>query len=372
MEIKFNCRHYLGEKPCKYKCLCDECRYYSPQGVRILILKLGAIGDALRTTPILHALEREYPLRHVSWMTDRPSFPILDKNPYIDKLLVAETSDIMAVLSQKFDILLNFDKAPITISLAMQVHSRIRRGFGMSQWGTLEILNDASMYSLMLGLDDDLKFHRNTKSYQEIIYEMAELPYRRDPYIYNLQQDDLRCARELISSIKLEASGPQIGFNTGCGDIFATKKWPDDHFIQLAMKLIEKLDARIYLLGGQKEEEANRQICEALNGKAVSLGVNPLGVFAGILKSMDAVVTSDTMAMHLALAVKTPIIALFGPTCSQEIDFFDSGYALEADCQCAPCYRSTCSNEVFCMSSIEPPEVTKWVIRLLKEHRSEN
>ncbi len=326
-------------------------------GIRILILKLGAMGDALRTTPILSELRRIYKKCWIVWVTDRESHPILQHNPLIDTLLMNDPHSIMPLLSQSFDLVYCLDKDPTVTSLAMQVPARKRLGFAMSPYGTLDIFNDASQYALALGLDDSLKFFENTRTYQEIICEMAELPYHRDEYIYALQTDDCHNARMILERAKAPGHGPKIGLNTGCGDVFATKKWPADHFITLTQMIRERFDGQVYLLGGPSEITENETIEKATAGQAVHTGSHPLGVFAGLLNEMDLVVASDTMALHLALAVRTPVIGLFGPTCSQEIDFYDRGEAVVISCDCAPCYRKTCRLDESCMASLTPESV---------------
>ncbi|MBN1879453.1 glycosyltransferase family 9 protein [bacterium] len=357
MDPRLDCVFYLGEKPCKHKRLCRDCPYYQPAGMRILILKLGAMGDALRTTPILTALKRLYPQSHVTWITDLESYPILENNPYINELLVTSFSQIYPLHARQFDLILSLDKDPFVTALAMNINAVVRRGFAMSPYGTLDIFNDASEYALRLGLDDDLKFFRNRKTYQEIIHDMAEIPYNRDEYVYYLPGDSNVKAQEILASLHPPGTGPAIGLNTGCGDVFATKKWPDHHFKDLAMLLRKKLDARVYLLGGKTEEKSNRMLENDLNGEAVATGSHGLSIFAALLRNMRAVVASDTMALHLALAVQTPVIGLFGPTCAQEIDFYDRGEAIIISDSCSPCYRKNCRHDMSCMSKLLPEQV---------------
>jgi len=367
MEPKLDCKFYLGEKPCKFKRLCDGCREYSPFGTQILIIKLGAIGDALRTTPILHALKRAHPVSTITWITDTASYPILKHNALIDRLIDIASDDVNPLYVMEFDFLLSFEKSPQATALAMQINAGVRRGFALSPWGTLDIFNDASSYSLALGLDDDLKFRENDRTYQEIIYEMAEYPYARDPYIFNLSSRAKQAAKTILESDPLKQTGPKIGLNIGCGDVFASKKWPDQHFIALARLVQNEMNACIYLLGGQREVRSIRQIRAELDGTAVDTGVNALDIFTGVINEMDIVVTSDTLALHLALAVKTKTVALFGPTCRSEIDFYDMGIAIESKTDCTPCYLSSCEQTVSCMDEIMPRQVMDSV-RILWEN----
>ncbi len=366
MEPKIDCRFYVGDKPCRFKRICMECPEYAAKGICILVLKLGAMGDALRTTPILSALKDRYPVSWITWVTDSASYPILKDNPLIDRLLRIDMDNLSPLLAMEYDLLLSYDKDILTTSLAMRVNAVQKRGFGLSRWGTLDILNESSRYAWALGLDDDLKFYQNTKTYQEMIFEMGELPYRRYPYIYNLPEKDHLDAIDRVDRNPAPGNGPRIGLNTGCGSVFATKKWADKHFISLAGLLRENLDARVYLLGGESERVGNAGIAKALNGQAVDTGVNNLDDFAGLLSAMDLVVTGDTMALHLALAVKTKTLGLFGPTCHQEIDFYGQGRAIVSKTDCTPCYRSKCIQDESCMDDIQPGEVMETIQSLLE------
>ena len=79
---------------------------------------------------------------------------------------------------------------------------------------------------------------------------------------------------------------------------------------------------------------------------------------------MSVVVTSDTLGMHLAIALKKKIVALFGPTCPQEIDLYDRGVKLFTSAPCAPCYKQTCPDAV-CMKGIRPGRVLEEIGHLI-------
>ncbi len=67
-DIKTDCRHFLGEKPCRFGGACLGCTHYDPGRPRILIIKLDALGDVLRTTCVLRGLKREHPRSHITWL----------------------------------------------------------------------------------------------------------------------------------------------------------------------------------------------------------------------------------------------------------------------------------------------------------------
>jgi len=81
------------------------------------------------------------------------------------------------------------------------------------------------------------------------------------------------------------------------------------------------------------------------------------------------VVTGDSLGMHLAIAEKRPVVALFGPTCPQEIELYGRGEVITATSHCAPCYRADCSRNPTCMQAIEPGPVVAAVKRWLNGAR---
>jgi heptosyltransferase-2 len=87
--------------------------------------------------------------------------------------------------------------------------------------------------------------------------------------------------------------------------------------------------------------------------------------FASVISKLDVLVSADTLAMHLAIALGIKTVALFGPTCAQEIDLYGRGIKIESKADCSPCYRSRCDEKI-CMAGISPESVMTAVKQLLK------
>ncbi len=363
--LKADCIYFRGDKPCKFKVLCEGCGHYEPFPTRILIIKCRAQGDVLRTTPLLTGLKRKYPKSFVAWLVDAESADLLLHNPLIDLILPFDLEGVLALSAQDFDVLISLDKEPGLTSLAAKVRAKRKFGFGMNAKGNLEIFNPAAEYAYRLGVDDPLKFHQNRKTYQEIIHEAAEIPYQRDEYIFVLTEADRQKARRFLNQHRRSAKKPAVGLNTGAGTKFETKQWPEANYLKLIGLLHDRLKANVFLLGGPRELELNRELEKKSRGKAVHTGHdNSLREFAGFLSFMDVVVCSDTLGMHLAIALKRNVIALFGPTCPREIDLYGRGVKLFAGTGCSPCYKQTCP-DMTCMKEISVERVFKEIKKLI-------
>ncbi|MBN1591679.1 MAG: glycosyltransferase family 9 protein, partial [Candidatus Coatesbacteria bacterium] len=112
------------------------------------------------------------------------------------------------------------------------------------------------------------------------------------------------------------------------------------------------------LLGGPLEIERNGRIAGMADGAAIDAGCDhSLPDFAALVACCDAVVTADTLAMHLAIAAKKPVVVLMGPTCEAEIELYGRGTKITSDAPCAPCYRATCDKGHVCMEDISAAQV---------------
>ena len=136
-EVATDCRFFSGEKPCvfhkEHGVKCNDCQYYSPVKERILIIKMGAMGDVLRTTCILTGLKEKYPGSHVTWVVERGSQELLHnirltqakacgyKANLIDRVLEFSLETVVLLQAEKFDLVLSLDSSVVSASLAEKI-----------------------------------------------------------------------------------------------------------------------------------------------------------------------------------------------------------------------------------------------------------
>ncbi|HBR17178.1 MAG TPA: hypothetical protein DD725_06180 [Deltaproteobacteria bacterium] len=285
----------------------------------------------------------------------------------MDKLLIFDAESLAGLMVEQFDIVINFDKAYKAAAIAELVNGNNKYGFGLSQYGTVYPLNEESSYTFSLGLSDDLKFKKNKKTYQEMLFESMCMDYNKEEYIFNVAEDDVLWAENYLKSQRLTKSDLIIGLNTGGGDIFAHKGWHEVGFLELAELCEKNLHAKVILLGGPQEIEKNERLCKNSKIPLINSGNNTLSRFAGIVKCCDIVVSGDTLAMHIAIAVKTPVVALFFSTCPHEIEFYGRGVAVSTGVECAPCYKRNCDRDD-CIKDISVEKVYNGIEYFLKRN----
>ena len=368
MFVHYDCRYFLGYKPCRFKRECEGCPHYSPFGKRIIIIKLAAMGDVLRTTPLLRGLRKAYPGCHISWITEPQVIPMLQGISEIDRLLPYAFETMLQVEGEIFDELYCFDKEPRAGALAIKVRANRKVGFGMSEYGNSMPLNKSSEYTFELGINDHLKFRVNSKTYPELVFECAGLPYPGpQEYILPDFSAEIHEAGLRLQELGAGPANLRVGLNTGAGEIFATKKWSEDGYVQLANRLVEEFDAKILLLGGPAEAGRNARIAAAAHYPLIDTGTdNPIRKFAGIVGNCDLMITGDTLAMHIAIGLKVPVVVILGSTCPQEIELYGRGAKVVSDFDCSPCYLSTCPKEITCMEATSADAVFSAASELLR------
>ncbi len=334
-------------------------------GFRIAIIKLGALGDVVRTTCLLDTLKRQYPSSHITWVTSESAVDLLKHDPRIDKLLAFNIHSVVALTNQKFDLVLSLDKEAGPAGLCNMINSDDKRGICLTQWGTSAPCNEECQEYFELGLDDDKKFFRNNKSYSELIHDALDLPYIRQPYRLYCDDEILGIAKEKFEYWRMESEAPLIGINTGAGSVFANKTLSPDRWVKV-ITLLQERGYQPVLLGGADEKEKNAWIQEQSSGRLLNAGWdNTLEEFVAIVSQCDAIITGDTLALHIAIARDIPLVALFGPTCPQEIDLFDRGVKIMSPADCAPCYRRACNRKPSCMDIINIEQIVQSVETLV-------
>src|ERR1017187_6773686 len=130
--IKTDCRHFRADRPCtphkQTGVTCPECPTYDPVGTRLLIVKLAADGDVLRTTSILPSLRRRFPGAHLTWLTESSAEPLLRHHPLIDRIWASPERCLPQLLAQDFDLVINPDCDAKSCALPALAKGRTGRG----------------------------------------------------------------------------------------------------------------------------------------------------------------------------------------------------------------------------------------------------
>ncbi len=369
-DLKQDCRHVRWDRPCaphkRRGKVCATCDEYAPIRHRVLMVKLAATGDVLRTTAFLPAIHAAWPQAKVTWLTRKSAVALFDGNPLVDEVLATDDAVTAARLAtETFDVVLCPDADPDAAVLAALAKGKERRGYVRSADGRIVPLGPGAERWLRMGLGDDRK-KANTETYQHLVAEVLGLDPAavREP-ILEPSAKDAAAAKAFVAG--LSGAGPLIGLNTGAGGRWAYKQWTRAHQ-QTFLRLCTDAGLSVLLLGGPEEVETHKELLAAAAGRPVFDGGNhnSYGRFAALIDQCRVVVTSDSLAVHCAAARKVPAVVLFGPTSAAEIELYGRGSKIVPpglDCLC--CYLPRCDRVPHCQALIEPrvvlAAVQQWV-----------
>jgi heptosyltransferase-2 len=354
LKINVDCRFFRGDRPCEFHkkegVHCDGCPYYQKIVKRILIIKLGAMGDVIRTTPLLPRLKELYPEAEITWITYTP-----DVVPSIvDRVLNFELKNILLLKSSHFDLLYNLDKDVEACALANLVSADIKKGFRLEMGRCVPIDQD-SADKWMTGLFDDLN-QANEKSYPQEIFEICGLQFKGERYLLEVDKE----------SWDIPENHPLIGLNTGCGDRWPSRLWPSEYWIALAQRLKEK-GLGVLLLGGENEDTKNRRIAQ--ESGTTYLGHFPLQKFFTLIDQCDLIVTAVSMSLHIAIALNKKLVLFNNIFNHHEFELYGLGEIIEPEVECLGCFKGECPEK--CMDLIKPDQVFQTCLRVLNRSLSE-
>ncbi len=345
----------------------------------ILILKTGALGDVLRTTSILPGLVEAHPGVRVTWLTAHGAAPLVQHHPLVAEIVTldprseAEAQAAARELGgRRWGWVLSFDDELPLCRLASALGAERLSGAHLDATGRRAYTADVGPWFDMgllsvHGKDvaDRLKVE-NRRSHPEIFAAMLGI---------RMGRPELPLAEELRAAARARLGergpGARIGLNTGAGGRWVSKQLDPECTVALARLLARDLPERptFVLFGGPEERERNRGLRAALERHADELAVldagtdNGLLEFAALVDACDLLVTSDSLALHVALARGVPLVAFFAPTSADEIELYGLGEKVRSTAPDYCSYRPDADN-----SSLTPERLAAAARAVLARH----
>lgn len=384
--IHFDCKHFIGDRPCfankEHSVFCGNCSFYekdtnvkSPfpeipnvqshgkthEKKKIIIIKLDAVGDVLRTTSILPSLKNKYPGASIKWVTKQKSFEVLKDNKMIDEICF----DTDEKGQETFDIAINLDTGKESCAIMSRLNSGEKFGYTLVNGIPYPINTYASEWYLM-GVDDNSK-KQNKKSYHQIIHEICNLEYKNSKPSLEITENKRIKAAFIRENLGLHNYGEFVLVNLGGGLRWQYKKWTKEGYAELINKLsYEKPNTAIGAVAGSEDIEFYNDVLRLVDNRdnVFLLGCkNSAEDFICIVYLADKVFTSDSLAFHIATALNKYAVVIVGPTSHTELDVFGRGtilYSLKVDC--LACYLNKCNKTTTCMNTIKASEVIGYLL----------
>jgi len=350
--------------------------------MRVALIKIGALGDVLRTTALLPGLKRLDPSLGLTWVTSREALPLVANTPYVSEAVEVDGQSANAWRHRSYDWVISLDDEREFCRLAASLSSErlsgayedangcLRYTADLEHWFGMGRLRQAKAGGLTRA--NQLK-RDNSLSYGEIFYTGLGLPPPVERPSLVLQELLRRWARQWLCDRGLEGR-PLVGFNTGAGTRWRFKSWGEHQTAELARRLAGELHVGIVIMGGPSETERNARIVSSARSPAVIATPTDLNLlsFASIIGQCATLLTSDSLALHIGLALRRPVVTFFGPTSDAEIDVFGLGEKVTTPLQCRRCYLADCDVRPHCMESISVDDLFEAVRRWLPNPRDPN
>lgn len=335
---------------------------------RILVRGVNWVGDTVLSYPTVQRLKTAFPDCHLAILIPHHLIDLWKTFPYVDEIIPFEKKKGLGSVWKDLEIGLSIRKR--RFDLAIILPRSFRSAFQI-YWAQIPIrigYKEGRSFFLTHPIqrkEEVLRIHR-IHYYQKLI-EPLEVPEAvPSPKIF-LREEDRNWAQQYLGDLGLLNGKVLIGLNPGATYGLA-KCWPPSRFGELGRRLFEKWDASVLLFGRKEEQPIANEILGHLKGGGIDLtGRTELLQLAALLERCHLLVTNDTGTMHMATAVGTPVVAIFGSTDINTTGPWGEGHkVIKKDVPCSPCLKRVCPTDHRCMELITVDEVEEVVEKQLR------
>ena len=240
----------------------------------LLIIKLDAMGDVLRTTCLLPVIDKAWPGAKITWLTRQESVPLLENNPYVSEIIPYGADSVVQLSTRTFDKVINLDAGKISSGMASMAKAPEKIGYLLHERGYVYATNKAAEKWLRLGLFDDLK-KENQRTYQEWMVDILGLPVDGMRYVLELTDTEKDQGARTLSDLGVDLSRAVIGIHTGAGARWPQKQWVEDRVKDLIGSLTtdHSEKCQVVLFGGPSEKEMTAVFWRILTNWSLMQGV---------------------------------------------------------------------------------------------------
>jgi lipopolysaccharide heptosyltransferase II len=344
---------------------------------RILLTRMKFIGDVVLTTPLIRSVRTAFPDAYIAYMGEKNAVSLLEQNPHLNEIipfdfsrptLLEQPAVAWKLRRRQFDLAIDLFNNPRSALLTYLTGASVRVG--------AERRGRGSLYTIQVR--DDGKPKSAVAFHNQFIAAAGIQPTATRTEVF-LTDDERREARIYLQWLDqengpLDLNKPLVGIHPGA--TWPAKKWLPERFGELADLITAKTGAQVIVFSGPQDAEALGVMLARSVSNVKVIKPLPLRQLAALLAQCSAFVCNDAGPMHIAAAVGTSTIGLFGP--GEENIWFpypdSAGHrALRKDVPCHPCHLDFCNREgaefMECMRLLQVQEVFDAVEKALKQHR---
>ncbi|MBI5740232.1 MAG: glycosyltransferase family 9 protein [Nitrospirae bacterium] len=343
--------------------------------MNILIIRTAYIGDVIMTLPVLKPLRERFPNARITFLTGIKSAEVISNNPYVDEVLtydafwfygkkgkkvMPEYLHFLKHLRAKMYDLVIEARADIRDILMLVYPSRSRYKVSYNVGGGGYLLTHTVPYR---ELKHKVEYHLDMARY----LGCNDGPVEWSIYLTPVEE---KKAGDILGKLGVPSDRPLVAMHPGAR--LQLKCWSAKGFAVVADRLIEESGANIIFTGSPDEVDLVKRIEKIMRNRPVVLaGETTIREMASILKKCDLFICNDSSPLHIASAMKTPTVAIFGPSKSRETGPYGNTHrVVEKDFPCRyDCDESTCRHTMHneCMTAIGPDDVINAAMEIMQD-----
>jgi lipopolysaccharide heptosyltransferase I len=349
---------------------------------RTLIIKPSSMGDIVQALPVLTALREAHPEAHVAWLVARPFAGLLEGHPRLNELILfdrhrfGQLATSVGATGDFLKFLEDLRRRKFTLTIDLQ--GLFRSGFLSSVTGAPDRVGFKAARE-MAGLFYTLKVSTLGEVHAVDRYmAMARALGLAEPKATDhlpVHEEARAAVRRRLAEEGVDAGEPVLVVSAHAR--WETKQWPADRFAQVIALAHAKLGARAVLVGSGAAADLSRQVIQAATAARPVDWVNrtSLAELVALIADARAMVTNDSGPMHVAAAVNTPVVAIFGPTHPDRTGPYGPGHrVISQQAACSPCFRRQClfangPQALCCMKNVAAEEVARHLFEVWKAKR---
>jgi len=339
---------------------------YKKAGLKlsVLIIKFGALGDAVLSIPGIRAVRAKFPGARIFLLTSSAAVAVFKKCPYIDKLLIYPDFNLkyrgliscvksVGKIAPEISIDLQNNKLSRLVAYLAGVYQR----FGFMNGKLAVLLNrKQKLPHTVLG----------PVEHQMVLLSklgIRDVDKRLELWIEEEQRERVK---NFLQGHWVSRKQPLVGINIGSSGRWNSKRWP----LKKITALIEELGAyniRCLITGTKEDEESAVRIMKQCRNKPINaVGKTDVALLIALIEKCDLFFTSDSAPLHIAAAVKTPVLAIFGPTApKRHLPPGKDIHFIWKEMDCTPCYKTECTKASSCIDSVLVDEVRDKILKIL-------
>lgn len=321
---------------------------------RILLIKPSALGDVVHALPVLHLLRLRFPEAHITWLVAPPWKPLIERHPDLNDTLVFDRRGLSSaalgedgvgrvvgltreLADRQFDLVLDLQGLLRSALMTWATHAPYRIGFDYAREGA------------WMAYTHRIPTPHTERHAIERYLDVAEaLGCGRAPVRFDFGH---REAERVKIATLVEPFGTYAVLLPGTN--WDTKRWPVEHFDELARRLRAEMNLRVVVAGANDAVPLAREIEADLN----LAGQTTLRELISLLECASLVIANDSGPMHIASALNRPLVTPFGPTNPVRTGpYARLDTVVRLDVACSPCYSRRCSH-TSCMQWLTPDMV---------------